>query len=942
MKSGPVLRERDTDISLSALHDALRASDTGASTVVTPNRRLAVYHRQQFDLAQMRAGQKTWQTPDILPLSTFLERSLSALTLAAPDAPHLLSAAQSLSIWEDIVRRQEFALEERLMNVAQTAKQAADAFALANSWQLWTALRASPLSDDARLFMTWVHHFEARCREHHWLDASLLMPALTALLQSDEFQTRAAGVFPSRILAIGFDIVTPQQAEWARVCAEAGVPFTWHHVPPARPACHPTRLEFVDDAHEIAACAAWARQQLQENPARNIAIVAPRIEHLRAPLTRALIDALNPSARTSFDPHPIAAHCNFSLGQSLADYALVRDALTAITFSLQTPIPLGDVTALLRSSHIAGAIRERHARAALSSAVGTEAGIETALDALHQYCAKTRNAAQRCPQLIDMLQSLVALNTQRDNVASPEFWSRLFSRILGQWGFPGDVPLDSANHQVFAKCLETLTTLASLRTSSPLMRADDAFTRWRRIVTDTIFQPEATTNADAPIQILGVLESAGQSFDAMWVMGLSEDTWPLPLRPNPFIPAVLQRTAGVPAASPDVALALDRAITDGWCAHASSAIFSHAQRGAAADTEELRAPSALIRHVSLAEGTAQPFNVAPSIAMQLFQAGVTEPIPETLPSPLPPTTAVRGGATVLADQAACAFKAFARQRLGATSADQAESGLSPSERGTLIHRVLSLVWGTLGDSATLTKTNDGDLGDIVAHAATFAVQEFSASVVARLHERLRGRFAELEIARLTRAVTAWLLYERQRAPFKVVSRELAREVVIGPLKLKVRLDRLDQFEDHTYALIDYKTGVATLADLLGERPNAPQLPLYFVTAEEAITAVAFARLKRGEAGKVFGFEGASAIDGALPHVAPIESKPYWAKRGYESWDVLTAEWERTIASLATDFATGTANVNPKQGATTCARCDLQSVCRVHELLGHNRETVDNV
>src|SRR4029078_2853004 len=77
---------------------------------------------------------------------------------------------------------------------------------------------------------------------------------------------------------------------------------------------------------------------------------------------------------------------------------------------------------------------------------------------------------------------------------------------------------------------------------------------------ETLFQSAADAPA-APIQVLGVLESAGLRFDCLWVSGLTDAAWPLDAHPNPFIPVALQKKAGVPQASPETSAALDRRLT---------------------------------------------------------------------------------------------------------------------------------------------------------------------------------------------------------------------------------------------------------------------------------------------------------------------------------------------------------------------------------------------
>ncbi len=64
----------------------------------------------------------------------------------------------------------------------------------------------------------------------------------------------------------------------------------------------------------------------------------------------------------------------------------------------------------------------------------------------------------------------------------------------------------------------------------------------------TIFSPQSQ---GAPVQIMGVLESAGQSFDAVWFLGADDTQWPPPGRPHPLIPIAIQRAAEMPHATPE-------------------------------------------------------------------------------------------------------------------------------------------------------------------------------------------------------------------------------------------------------------------------------------------------------------------------------------------------------------------------------------------------------
>ena len=110
-------------IAAAELYTALTAERV---TLVTPNRRLAAYHKREFDFAQQTAGRLAWPTPDILPFSTFVERSWHALNRATDDdqVAELIDAVQADVLWEQAIRKADPALAQTLMHVAQTTTEA--------------------------------------------------------------------------------------------------------------------------------------------------------------------------------------------------------------------------------------------------------------------------------------------------------------------------------------------------------------------------------------------------------------------------------------------------------------------------------------------------------------------------------------------------------------------------------------------------------------------------------------------------------------------------------------------------------------------------------------------------------------------------------------------------------------------------------------------------
>jgi probable DNA repair protein len=827
-------------------------------TVVTPNRRLALTLTSEFDGFQTARGRSVWEAADILPFEAWVQRLWedALYSEAGAELPMLFTGAQEQAIWEEILTKAE------LLSITHTARQCRDAWRLLHAWRIPPGTGG----EDAAAFQKWARQYEKRTAGG--TDAARLPDVVSKVLPHLKP--------PRLVVAYAFDTLPPQRRELLEA-------FPLELCKPAPRAGSAGRLAFSSAREEIEKAAAWARARLEEGRAR-IGVVVPDLAQRRKEVVRVFSRVMQPGFNLPGAVKPPQPF-NVSLGQPLDELPLVDAALCLIRFSFQE-LDFAQASRLARSPFLAGAEAEMAQRARLDAKLRRTLGATVSLPGLIAHL-------EHCPRLRALFEKVFALKAAARQPAGA--WARHFSALLEAAGFPGERPSDSDEFQTRAKWHEMLGELAKLERVLGDLSAHEAFSALSNLCADALFQPESP---DAPVQVLGVLESAGQRFDCLWVSGLTDEAWPLEARPNPFLPVALQKKAGIPQASAESSLAHARRITEEWQASAREVVFSYPAKQ---DDRDL-APSPLIAALPAAplEIPALPrYRDLLSAKKNLVQV-------EDPRGPRMPAGRVRGGTRVLADQAACPFRAFARWRLAAEPLEDPAFGPDARERGTLLHALMREIWAQLKSSAALR----GDLAPVIAHAADAAVRQ----------ARLEGRFAELERVRLARLAREWLELEKTRADFEVAAVEESRSIQIAGLEFASRIDRMDRLVQEGRpggcVLIDYKTGNrVTPKDWEPPRPDDPQLPLYAVAAPEELSAVAFARLRRG----AMRFSGYSRHERQLPGVKP-----------YRNWPALLAEWKKETDALGAAFAAGEAAVDPKRDLQTCARCDLQTLCRVYE------------
>lgn len=850
-----------------------------------------------------------WATPQALTLGAWLEQMREAALLAGLIAPTLaLDPVTEQLVWERIIADSLAPAETVLFDLGGLAASAAEAHALVVIWNLHP--RADDGAEETRRFLAWQEAFRQRCRNRNWQNTASRQVQTVALIEAGQLP------LPPAVTFAGFDRFTPLEQRLRRALAAHGV--ACHDTAPAPPLDIAHRaLACADRDAECRAAAAWARTELERNPAARLAIVAPDLAGVRDTLAFALDDALHPGA-----VHPgcqdLTRCYNISLGTPLADQPIVRTALDLLAAAVAGKVEQAQLSQLLRNPQWSAGAAEADGRALLDRALREELEFLTTLPALVRL-ARRHGPRLGLPRmrLIDDLEALLAARQTAGQSRRPlSAWHAVFAQWLQALHWPGDRPLSSDAYQARQALWELLAHQGPADDILGPVSAGEALRRLGQRCRDRVFQ--AQTRGQPPLQVLGVLESGGLDFDALWVLGLNDHVWPPPAHPNPLLPAELQRRAGTPHASAATELAFAGAVQRRLRDAAPRITFSFAS----GEGNRLLRPSPLLAGIPLQSWTppAPPAARPPALEALRDDRGPPVDAGET----------VGGGTGLLKAQAICPAWAFFQYRLGARALGVAVEGLDPMARGTLVHGALEHFWRQVGSQEALHALEPEALAATIAAAVTAALSDFETAS----HRQLPPRYRGLESERLQALLHAWLAVEGMRAAAFAV-RACEREVVLEIEGIRVRtvIDRIDALDDGRLLIIDYKTGRSIdLRNWASDRLSEPQLPIYAAlalpTADGAeVAGAAFAKVLMDRPG----FAGISGPGGLLPGVPGLGEgrPPLFDPQRFPDWPAVLHHWRERLQAIAREIRAGEAAVRFAD-ASALRYCEVLPLLRLAE------------
>lgn len=897
------------------------AQPEAPTVVLCASARLSASLRQRQ--AQTMAAQQVarWEPLHTLTVDQWLATLAQDHLLRHPRTTDVLSAqaltpAQQRVAWEHIIQADLQRDDNPFLDTSSLARTAQEAHQLHTLWQVPTGGGSA----EQRRFVQWLAPFDALCQRQQWCTPEQQHAAMVQALH------RGLHPLPSglRVVWAGFHRFNPlEQSLQHALQAHAAQGISQWVLEPEAPAHTVQCNRYPDAHHECLAAALWAQAHTAQHPNHRIAIVVPNLAAQRHRLSDILEHVLAPAtlrARHAEQPRPY----NISLGLPLSDYALVGSALQLIEWAVtHGPLDWTAVSQQLRNPLWSSA-QELDARAQLEAHLRRHSPPLVEWPAYAQQLEHAiAHLSLQAPHLhthIRALQAPPALQGRQ----LPSAWAAHWWPHVVTLGWLHQHRLSSHDFQIKHAFEQVVQHSARLDALLGPVSAKAYLRELRRLCQDRVFQPQ--TEGQPAIEVLGLLEASGLRFDAVWVLGLSNNVWPPAARPNPMLGWEAQRHAQSPNASPPVQWAFAQQVHAQLLRAAPHVVLSWPHTDGATQLQ----PSSLLPPAAIEHGLQTSPHWAHTAVASAPGQHLHAPLLDIQAPPVSPGERVRGGSGLLKAQAICPAWAFVQYRLGASRLDTPAEGMDARQRGSIVHAVLEHFWTHVGSSEALAALSPTALQATIVQAVDHALLDHLSQPYAKA---LSPRAMQLERNRLLRLTQQWVQTESKRKQaFRVVDCEREVRVSVQGLDIKLILDRIDQLSSGDVVIIDYKTGqTIDTHNWSTDRLTEPQLPLYASIApppEGPVAGLVFGKVTL-KGPRWYGLTRDNDIVPGAHGLSHRYGRRLFDAARFPGWPQLLAHWQQSLNHVALEVQQGHAAVRVARPADL-QYCDVSPVLRLHE------------
>lgn len=850
--------------------------------ILTPGRRLARRLRHAFRMAQIERGRRAWLPPKIVTLNSWLNETW----LESWPEECIVSDIACLCLWKEAV--EETTVPEGLESDIGLYRL------LDETYSVIIRHKIPPLPKDyLPLLIEWrqkvMEIFGSRLRAKGYVH-----PAFLPVLIKDKLK---GGIYapPRRILCVGFESPAPVENDLLTSLAKdygAVICSTESNEPPYLKA-----VSLPDVEQEVMCLAQDVLEKAQNTPPHRIGVVVPNMSAY-APLVSRVFQELVGSPTVEE-----GGNYNISLGESLFSQPLIQAALLPLRLMLEGE--RRDLFLALLLSPYYGLWGRHRDILAQADRVWRAYSIDQGLSDLLYILQKKK------PEILSFIHppghDLAGLLRGLPGKRTGAGWIEALYRLWDIMQFPAINNEDE--ERVFRHLQENLAALACALGEERI----DAYTfyAWLKYAIEET-KVNVPGHEEAGIQVIGLIESRGLSFDHLYVVGLSAGSLPQPVRHFPLLTREEKNL-------------VQGATIESQYLFAEQA-FAHLMTVAPAITltrplEEKSDPlSASPFWPEGEENTAVNYWLEPGRVSlragwlrQAHEGWRDYPIPyppedaPLVPAPLPEALSV----TAIEKAISCPFKFFADTVLRLSEMPEPTIGISSQEKGNRLHRLFALFTSRMRKQGVFL-TDAGQSESIL--------KECIAEALAGVTD---NPYWQIERERWSGLLATWLCLERKRG--EEGWRWLLEEANFSslqnapwPFTVHGRIDRIDINDgERKICCWDYKTGSTPPPADIHTHFLAPQLPLYLLALRGGKTSlpVPFQYLTAGYIGL--------KSEGEVQFGEPVKDEA--------GWETCLSAWEKEITDLGQRLSAGNFPADPKptpkgNRSGACQYCPYLTLC----------------
>ena len=285
------------------LKDLIKQVAAG-TPVLTVNTRLSRYICRQYDEEMKTVGNKSWQTPLIIPLSSWIE------TLWNDCWPEesLISRVRSNVLWEKIVSKDDVLTDKEVLMTHGVVRTAyAMHTLLKGEYNISFPREEIYLTEEAKAFRRWKNIYDKELKRLGFIDHVSLTERIIKLIKE-----RIKLYCRNKIVVAGFDEMTPKTESFITEIKEQGCRVDyWPDEPVKSLVCCVKGLKRVplkfqrvktainiraysDEKEEVMQAARWIRKVIK--PGIRIGVVVPEMNRYRKIIREEFAAELDPDS----------------------------------------------------------------------------------------------------------------------------------------------------------------------------------------------------------------------------------------------------------------------------------------------------------------------------------------------------------------------------------------------------------------------------------------------------------------------------------------------------------------------------------------------------------------------------------------------------------------------------------------------------------------------